>query len=63
MAAKKGAKRGKRKVTLEIDADTLIKFAKIAEELSLVALATLYAVDDPATRRVLLKKAKRPKKR
>lgn len=63
MAAKKGAKRGKKKVTVEIDEATLLKLAQVAEALSEVAFATLYAASDPAKRRALTKKAKRSKKR
>jgi hypothetical protein len=63
MAAKKGAKRGKKKVTVEIDVQTLLKLAQVVEALSEVALATLWAVDDPATRRALTKKRGRSKKR
>ena len=64
MAAKKGAKRGKKKVTITIDAEVLNKLAEAVEALEKLAIATQWAVDDPAVRRALTKKrVRRSKKR
>jgi hypothetical protein len=59
MAAKKGAKRGKKTVAVTIDESTLQKLAEAAGALSVLASALVEAADDPAVRRRLKKAKKR----
>ncbi len=63
MAAKKGAKRGKKTVTVSIDVETLERLTDAIAGLAKLAAAYVHAADDPAVKRNLIKRAKAKAKR